>query len=133
MWREFTYPHLRRMVEVAHAAGLPFVLHSCGYQIPFLEDYVEAGVDALQSFQPKAGNDFAGAYERFGDRLTFATGIDVQQGERMTPEELRTDILRSVEIGRTKRRHVLAMTHMMQYTMPAPNVHAIFDTIRGMS
>jgi len=133
MWREFTYPHLRRMVEVAHAAGLPFVLHSCGYQIPFLEDYVEAGVDALQSFQPKAGNGFAGAYERFGDRLTFATGIDVQQGERMTPEELRTDILRSVEIGRTKRRHVLAMTHMMQYTMPAPNVHAIFDTIRGMS
>jgi uroporphyrinogen decarboxylase len=129
MWRAFTYPHLVRMVEAAHESGVPFMLHSCGYQMPFLAHYVEAGIDALQSFQPKAGNDFSAAYEAYGDRLAFATGIDTQQGERMAPGELRDDILRACEIGRRHGRHILSMTHMMQYTMPPENVRAILETV----
>jgi uroporphyrinogen decarboxylase len=117
------------MVRAAHESGLPFMLHSCGYQMPFLEHYVTAGVDALQSFQPKAGNDFETAYERYGDRLAFATGIDIQRGEWMTPQELRDDMLRCYEIGRGKGRHILSMTHMMQYTMPPENVQAILETV----
>jgi uroporphyrinogen-III decarboxylase len=130
MWLELTYPHLERMVRATHEAGLPFMLHSCGYQMPFLEHYVAAGVDALQSFQPKAGNDFETAYERYGDRLAFATGIDIQQGEWMSPQELRDDILRYYETGRGKGRHILSMTHMMQYTMPPENVRTVLETVR---
>jgi uroporphyrinogen-III decarboxylase len=130
MWQELTYPHLKRLVEVTHESGVPFMLHSCGYQMPFLDHYVEAGVDILQSFQPKAGNDLKAAYERYGDRLTFATGIDTQQGERMSPQELRQDILQSYRTGRRKGRHILSMTHMMQYTMPMDNVRALFDVVR---
>jgi len=130
MWKEFTYPHLKRFVETAHDAGVPFMLHSCGYQMPFLEYYVEAGVDALQSFQPKAENDFETAYERYGDRLAFATGIDIQRGESMSPQELRQEILQNYRIGQTKGRHILCTTHMMQYTMPIENVHTIFETVR---
>lgn len=130
MWLEFTYPHLKRLVEVTHEAGVSFMLHSCGYQVPFLDHYVEAGVDILQSFQPKAGNDFEATYEQYGDRLTFATGIDTQQGERMSPQELRQDILHSYRTGRRKGRHILSMTHMMQYTMPMENVRALFDVVR---
>lgn len=132
MWLEFTYPHLVHMVQAAHEAGVPFMLHSCGYQMPFLEHYVAAGVDALQSFQPKAGNDFEEAYERFGDRMAFATGIDIQQGEWMRPQGLRDDILRCYDIGRRKGRHILSMTHMMQYTMPPENVRAILETVRDI-
>ncbi len=130
MWKEFTYPHLKRQVEAVHDAGALAMLHSCGYQMPFLPYYVEAGVDILQTFQPKAGNDFAAAYAEFGDRLCFNTGIDIQQGESMTPAELRDSILRAYQIGGRKGRHILGMTHMMQYTMPLENVRAIFRTVR---
>jgi hypothetical protein len=130
MWKEFTYPHLKRLVEVTHKAGAPFMLHSCGYQGPFLDAYVEAGIDILQSFQPKAGNDFEAAYERYGDQITFATGIDTQQGERMSPHELREEILHSYRIGRRGGRHILSMTHMMQYTMPLDNVRVLFEVVR---
>jgi hypothetical protein len=30
MWKELTYPHLRRFIDVAHESGVPFMLHSCG-------------------------------------------------------------------------------------------------------
>jgi uroporphyrinogen decarboxylase len=130
MWKEFTYPHLKKHIEAVHDAGALAMLHSCGYQMPFLEYYVEAELDILQSLQPKAGNDFQKAHEEFGDRLTFCTGVDVQRGETMTPEELRDDILRAYRIGGRKGRHILGFTHMLQYTMPAENVKAILRTVR---
>jgi len=128
MWREFTYPHLKRLVDVSHETGALVLMHSCGYQMPFLPHYAEAGIDMLQSFQPKAGNDFESAYRDYGDQFTFVTGIDIQRGESMTPGELRDDILGSYRIGGKKGGHILGTTHEMQYTMPMANIRAIFDT-----
>jgi uroporphyrinogen decarboxylase len=130
MWKEFTYPHLKKHIEAVHDAGALAMLHSCGHQMPFLEHYVEAELDILQSFQPKAGNDFQRAYEDYGDRLTFCTGIDVQRGEMMTPQELREDILRAYRIGGRNGRHILGYTHMLQYTMPAENLETLLLTVR---
>jgi uroporphyrinogen-III decarboxylase len=130
MWKAFTYPHLRRFIAVAHEEGVPFMLHSCGFQMPFLKYYVEAELDLLQSFQPKAGNDFAAAYAEYGDRLAFATGIDIQRGETMTPQALRQEILDNYAIGRTKRRYALGTTHMIQYSMPMENLQALLGTVQ---
>lgn len=132
MWAETVLPHLKRLIGEGHDAGLPFMLHSCGYQMPLLPYYAEAGLDALQSLQPKAGNDFRAAFGAFGDRMTFATGIDVQRGELMGPDELETDIRRACAVAAGRGRHVLAMTHMMQFTMPEPNFRRIFDTVSDL-
>ena len=132
MWRTFTFPHLKHLVAATHRAGVPFMLHSCGYQMPFLEAYIDAGVDIVQSFQPKAGNDFEAAYAHYGDRLTFATGIDTQQGERMSPTELQESMRQYIRTGQRRGRYILSMTHMMQYTMPLENVRAIFDVVREL-
>jgi uroporphyrinogen decarboxylase len=129
MWKEFTYPHLKKHIEAVHDAGAIAMLHSCGYQMPFLEHYVQAELDILQSLQPKAGNDFQAAHDEYGDRLTFCTGVDVQRGESMTPDELRDDILRAYRIGGRNGHHILGYTHMLQYTMPAENVAAILGTV----
>jgi len=130
MWLEFTYPHLKRMIEAFHDAGALVMLHSCGYQMPLLKHYVSAELDCLQTFQPKAGNDFEKAYAEFGDKLGFCTGIDIQLGEQMTAQEIKEDILKSYRIGGMKGRHILGATHMLQYTMPMENIHAIFETTR---
>jgi uroporphyrinogen decarboxylase len=132
MWKEFTYPHLKKHIEAIHDAGGLVMLHSCGYQMPFLEHYVEAELDILQTFQPKAGNDFASAYEQLGDRLAFCTGVDVQQGESMTADELRDDIVRAYRIGGRNGRHILGYSHMLQYTMPTANLTTILDTVHDI-
>ncbi len=129
MWREFTLPHLRRIIDSIHEAGAIAMLHSCGYVMPLLNDFVDAELDILQAFQPKAGNDLAAAVAEFGDRLTFATGIDIQQGELMTPEAFREDILRQCRTGIQKNRFILATTHNLQHTMPYENMQTLFTTV----
>jgi hypothetical protein len=131
-WKEFTYPHLKKHIEAIHDAGGLAMLHSCGYQMPFLPYYIEAELDILQAFQLGAGNDFAAAYAAFGDRLTFATGVDIQRGELMTPGELREDIVRAYRIGGRHGHHIVAYTHLLQYTMPAANIDVILQTVHDI-
>ncbi len=131
MWKEFTCPNLKRLVDAAHEEGAPVILHSCGYQMPFLPHYVELGIEMLQSFQPKAGNDFEKAMRDYGDKLTFITGIDIQQGEAMSARELKEDILQYYKLGQGRGKgQILGTTHEIQYTMPDENNHIIFDTIK---
>lgn len=129
MWKKMIYPHLKRLIDEAHEAGVLALLHSCGYQMTLLDFYVEAGLDILHSFQPMAGNDFAAAYAKYGDKLTFITGIDTQRGDTMTPQEFKEDILKAYRTGREKNRFVLGTTHEMQYTMPEANAKMIFVTV----
>jgi uroporphyrinogen decarboxylase len=36
MFREFLAPYLKRMIDVCHAAGVKFMLHSCGAIRPLI-------------------------------------------------------------------------------------------------
>ena len=105
------------------------MLHSCGYVMPLLGDFVAAELDILQSFQPKAGNDLAHAVAQYGDRLAFNTGVDIQRGETLTPEELRADIIYQYRTGMQKGRFILGTIHNLQVTMPEANLLALFETV----
>lgn len=128
MWKEFTLPHLTRLARAARDCGSIAALHSCGFQTPFLEHYVDAGVQMLQSLQPMAGNDLKTACEQFGDKISFVTGIDTQRGEMMSPEEFSADIIRSYKILAPGGRHILGTTHEIQHTMPNANISAMLKT-----
>lgn len=132
MWKKMIYPHLKRIIDESHEAGALTILHSCGYQMTLLDSYVEAGLDMLQAFQSLAGNDLAAGYAKYGDKLTFITGIDTQRGEGMSPQEFKEDILKAYKIGLEKNRFVLGTTHEMQYTMPDANVRMMFDTVAAL-
>jgi uroporphyrinogen-III decarboxylase len=129
MWKEFTLPHLKRIIAAIHNEGGLAMLHSCGFQMPLLSYYPEIELDALQTFQPKAGNELDIAYPRFGDKLTFVTGIDIQLGELMSSDQMKKDIIKNYQIGKTKNRFILGTTHELQFTMLDENMKTIFETV----
>ena len=98
-----------------------------GYALDCGSDLVSIGLGIT-----KVGDKIWREDGRLGDRLTFSTGIDVQQGERMTPDELRDDILRAYRIGGRNGRHILGYSHMLQYTMPAENIAMLLETVRNI-
>ncbi|MFA6451582.1 MAG: uroporphyrinogen decarboxylase family protein, partial [bacterium] len=129
MWEEFTFPCLKRQCEETHKGDGIVMLHSCGHVQPLLEGIADAGVDMLQSFQPRAGNDLAKAKEEFGNRLCFVTGIDSQSLGGMTPDEVRAAVRESVRIGGEGGGFVLATNHALQVDTPAENLKALFETL----
>jgi len=75
-FREFISPHLRRLAELTHAAGRPFIKHTDGLIWPLMEDLLSAGIDALHPLEPIARMDIGEVKARCGERIALCGNID---------------------------------------------------------
>jgi uroporphyrinogen decarboxylase len=72
------FPYYAEIVQWYHDRGLPVVMHSCGNITEALPLIVEAGFDALNPMEVKAGCDIFDMARRYGNRLVFVGGFDVR-------------------------------------------------------
>lgn len=85
--RDLIFPYYSELVSFIHTYGIPVVLHTCGYQQPAIPLIIEAGFDALNPMEVKAGNDIFRFAELYGDNLVFIGGLDariLESGDRET-------------------------------------------------
>jgi len=87
--RELAFPWHRRMVEVAHAAGRPFLLHACGNLATVMEDIIDIGFDGKHSFEDTI-EPVTVAKKRWGDRIALLGGIDLDFLCRSSHAQIRT-------------------------------------------
>jgi len=95
--RRLVLPIYTRLVSHAHAAGKPFILHSCGNLAGIHEDLIEGcGIDAKHSFEDVIlpVEDFKA---RYGGRVTALGGLDVDVICRAGERELRAYVRRKIE------------------------------------
>ena len=75
--REFAMPGHRAMVRTAHAAGRPYLLHSCGKLDSIMDDLVDdAHIDGLHSFEDTI-RTVEETKAQYGDRIAVLGGMDV--------------------------------------------------------
>ena len=93
--RELILPWLKRYADQAHAAGKPFVLHSCGCIEAVMPDLVEeVGIDARHSFEDGV-TPVEQVCREWGDRVAVLGGVDVDILSR-GPRERITERTRQV-------------------------------------
>jgi uroporphyrinogen-III decarboxylase len=127
-WNACIYPYLSRMIAAAHEEGALAMLHSCGYQGPFLPAYAAAGLDLLHPLQGDAGNDFAAEYNTYTGKISFVTGIDIARAETSHPDDIQQDIMRHLFIAQ-RGGFILAPTSEITHTIPLDNMKAILEAI----
>ncbi len=87
--RENLMPRYKRMAEVAHSYGKPFMFHSCGDIDAIMEDFIEdVGIDGRHSFQDNI-EPVEEIYKKYGDRICIVGGVDVDILARGTEEDVR--------------------------------------------
>ncbi|MBM3216292.1 hypothetical protein FJZ36_15435 [Candidatus Poribacteria bacterium] len=77
LFRKYLKPAYQALIEEAHAHDMQFWLHTCGNVESIVEDFIEIGLDVLHPIQPFA-MDAEDTVRRFGGRIGFMPGIDVQ-------------------------------------------------------
>ncbi len=91
-FHEFLYPYYKRLNATLKETDIHFWLHSCGDNTALMEDLIDAGVDVFHPVQ-KLCMDEKDVAERFGDRITFLAGIDVQHTlQEKTPQGVREEV-----------------------------------------
>lgn len=126
------FPYYAEMVEFFHGYDLPVVLHTCGYTEPALDLVVEAGFDALNPMEVKAGNDPLGIAERYGDRLCLVGGLDARVLESRDRSLIRSEVTRLVQGMKSRgARFVYASDHSVSTNVDYEDFRYAIEVYRG--
>ena len=74
--RKHIFPQYRRVIDLVHASGKKFLLHSCGKIFELMEDLIDLGIDAKHSNEDEIA-PFARWIELYSDRIGLFGGIDL--------------------------------------------------------
>lgn len=99
-WREYFKPWVARMAAEAHAAGLPVIYHGCGNVKAIFPDYIEAGIDAYNPLEVKAGMDVVELRRQYGHRIGFCGNGDVPLWEGGDRKAIKRDVLRRLNAAK---------------------------------
>ena len=129
LYRRQLRPRHQRYIDLAKAYDLPVIIHTCGSSSWVYDDFIEMGVNAVDTLQPEATNmEPAYLKERFGHALAFhgciSTAGPVAYG---TPDEVDANVRETLDIMMPGGGYCLSPTHQLQDNSPTENVVAMYD------
>lgn len=128
--REFLLPRMKRMIDLAHQAGVYVFHHSDGSIVKIIPDMIAAGIDVLNPVQWRCKDmDRAQLKRNYGNQLVFHGGVDNQYTLAFGQvHEVREEIIENLRILGADGGYIMAPCHNIQAVSPAENVVAMYDT-----
>ncbi len=130
LFREQIRPRLQRFVSLAKEFGIYTMIHSCGSSSWAFPDFIEMGIDSVDTLQPEAFN-MSPSYlvEKFGKQLSYhgciSTAGPVATG---TPEEVEADCTSILQCMMQTKGYFFSPTHSLQDNSPVENVLKMYET-----
>ena len=131
MYRKFFKgPYARVFREVRRAVPQAKIwLHCCGSVRELIPEFIEMGVDVLNSLQPKAaGMDSLELKREFGTELVFHGGLDLQGGITGTVEEAVQEAKRRIDALAPGGGYIFAPSNHFMQDVSVENFYAVYRT-----
>ena len=102
----------RQVTGLVHRYGKKLLWHSCGNIYPFLDRFVDWGIDGLVTLEPTAGMDLGKVREHVGHKLTLVGNLDIShllvEGTR---EDIEDAVKHAIRAAARGGGYVLSATH----------------------
>ena len=108
------------------------MIHTCGSSSWAYEDFIEMGIDAVNTLQPECKN-MSPEYlvEHFGGRLSFhgcmSTAGKLAFG---TVSEVQQEVRKLLETMKPSYSYMFSPTHAIQDNTPTENAITMYDTVK---
>lgn len=130
--RAFVLPGHRRMAQMAHAAGRPYALHSCGQLQAIMPDLIDdVGIDAKHSFEDTI-EDIRDVKRDYGDRIAVLGGVDMDLLCRADEAALRARVREVVEACQPGGGFCLGSGNSIANYVPLENYLIMLDEGRRL-
>lgn len=130
--RDHILPQYRRITDLVHATGRPFLLHSCGNLLHVFDDIISmANIDAKHSNEDCIAH-FAIWAERFGDRIGNFGGIDTDVLCRSTPEYIREYVADSIARAKPHGGIAFGSGNSIPDYVPTEGYLAMIEAVRDI-
>lgn len=127
LYRRFFKERFRRMNELAHRHGVKTMYHTCGNVTALVPDFIECGLDVLQSLQP-AAMDLAALKREYGRDLSFQGGIDIQETmPKGSPDVVRREVAERARTLGPGGGYIFCTAHNLLPDVPTENALTLFE------
>ncbi len=130
LFREFIKPAEAKVYDYikSRAPQVKIWFHSCGAISELIEDIIDIGTEILNPVQPlAAGMDSAELKKRFGDRLCFHGGIDLQKAMPGSIDDVRRECETRIRAFGKGGGYILAPANHFQNDTPAENIVFLYQ------
>ena len=128
--RTFFIPWMKKMIDLAHEAGVYVFHHSDGAVRRIIPDMITAGIYTLNPIQWRCkGMEREGLKRDFGDQVIFHGGVDNQETLAFgSVEDVREEVMTNIQVLGEGGGYILAPCHNIQPISPPENVVAMYET-----
>ena len=131
-WRKYLKPRYARIFDMAKGEGKFIWFHSCGDISSVLPDLIDIGVDVWETVQLHTLPMSPEQLKRdFGKHITFFGGINTQRLPFVSPDEVREEVRRCIQILGKDGGYICGPDHHIKPDVSAENTVALFDTALG--
>lgn len=131
--RAFVFPGHRRLAELSHAAGHPYLLHACGKRASILEDLLgDVKIDGLHSWEDTI-ELVTDAKRAYGHRVALLGGIDLDFLCRATEPDLRARVRETLKVCLPGGGYFLGTGNSVANYLPLDHYLAMLDEGRRYS
>jgi uroporphyrinogen decarboxylase len=125
--RQYVFPWQKRIVRLAHAHGVPVMLHSCGQLGEIMDDLIDdVGIDAKHSYEDTI-LPVAEAKRQYGHRIAILGGVDVDVLCRASEEQVRAYTRRVLDDCAPGGGYALGTGNSVANYIPVRNYLAMLD------
>lgn len=131
-FKQYFYPMMKAVISAVRDIRPDIIIffHSCGNIEPFIEHFVELGIDILDPIQPET-MDICALKNRYGRQLCFHGGIGIQSVLREgNPQQVRDSVRRTIDVMADGGGYICAPSHTLQHDIPFENIEAFVEATR---
>jgi len=133
MYRDLIKPrHTALNAAIRARTRAKIFFHSCGAIMALIDDFIDSGIDVLNPIQPVPGlMDPEELKARYGGRLTFHGGLDVQSLLLTgTPDKVRAEVRRYLDVLGSES-YIMAPANSVQPGTAPENLVAAYEAARN--
>lgn len=125
--RDYVFPWQKKLSEVVHAQGLPFLLHACGNLAAIMEELIEeVGIDGKHSFEDKI-MPVEEVARLWGERIAILGGVDMDLLARGSEAQIRTRTRHILDACGPRGGYCLGTGNTVANYIPPGNYLAMLD------
>ena len=127
--REYMFPRMKRMIDLAHSNGVYVFHHTDGSVRKIIPELIELGIDILNPIQWRCRDmDREMLKREFGEKIVFHGAMDNQHTLAFGEEsEVRQEVRDNLRILGKGGGYILAPCHNIQPLTPIENILAMYD------
>jgi len=131
-WRKFLKPKYAKLFDLGKKTSKFVWFHSCGNITEVIPDLIDIGMNVWETVQLHTLPMSAEQLKReYGRHLTFFGAINTQRLPFATPQEVRDEVERCINILGKDGGYICGPDHHVKPDVPAENAVALFESAKA--